>query len=577
MKTCFGIFVLFAAVSFSLFAADGRSGSRTAPEKEFDKDNPASVRAYAERGNPEAQYYFGLRCEKEKDMTEAVKWYRKAAEQDDLDAQYRLGLCYDRGEGLPRDYREAVKWYRKAAENGIVEAQFNLGICCENGNGTEKNIPEAIEWYRKAADRKYVDAQYRIGFCYENYGEVRDYDKAAIWYRRAAERGNADAQYRIGLFYETGKGVEKNMIEAVSWYSKSARQGFAEAQFQLGQCYEKGEKDIPRDMSAAIRWYTMAAEQGYGDAKFFFKLGSFFENGSNVARNTSAAIKWYTKAAELGSSEAKLRLNRYTEQQRQGESADNPAAGLADKSVGMFDERTTIILPGEVELEMIRVNAGTFEMSAIDGENRSGEIPHTVTLTQSFFIGRTVVTQRQWKAVMGNNPSETIGDDLPVNMVSWNDSMEFCEKINSLGMAPGGWRFALPTETQWEYAARGGNRSKGYKYCGSNDVKEVAWYLGNAGGSIHPVGQKKPNELGLYDMSGNTDEWCLDDWADRSDQQKAEFTRENDQGGYRVIRGGSAHASAYNCRPADRGNNARCPPTERFDGRSFRLVLVPVK
>ena len=234
----------------------------------------------------------------------------------------------------------------------------------------------------------------------------------------------------------------------------------------------------------------------------------------------------------------------------------------------------TISLSGEVKLEMVKVKAGSFEMSAWDGENRSGEVPHQATLTRDFFIGRTVVTQAQWQAVTGNNPSGLKGDDLPVGMVSWNDAMEFCEKMNKSGKAPNGWMFTLPTETQWEYAARGGNRSKGYKYSGSNDIHEVAWYLGNSGRVTHPVGQKKANELGLYDMSGNTDEWVLDEWENRSDKLQAEFTRGNDRGGLRVRRGGSWNASAYNCRPADRGNNSPNNPSDRFDGLSVRLALV---
>ena len=140
------------------------------------------------------------------------------------------------------------------------------------------------------------------------------------------------------------------------------------------------------------------------------------------------------------------------------------------------------------------------------------------------------MTQSQWKAAMGTAPSHFKGDDLPVENVSWNDAMAFCEKLNDMGKVPKGWRFTLPTETQWEYAARGGNKSRGYKYSGSDTADEVAWCDGEFAIGTHPVGKKKANELGLYDMS-NVWEWCLDDWKDDSSELTAEFVRKNDRGG----------------------------------------------
>ena len=142
-----------------------------------------------------------------------------------------------------------------------------------------------------------------------------------------------------------------------------------------------------------------------------------------------------------------------------------------------------------------------------------------------------------------------------------------------MGKAPKGWHFSLPTETQWEYAARGGNKSKGYKYSGSNNIDDVAWYSNNSGSKSHPVGIKNPNELGLYDMNGNVQEWCLDDWADKTDQLKAEFTRGNDQYiYYRSNRGGSWDSDARRSRCASRYRNN---PDFRFHAYGFRVALVP--
>ena len=157
--------------------------------------------------------------------------------------------------------------------------------------------------------------------------------------------------------------------------------------------------------------------------------------------------------------------------------------------------------------------------------------------------------------------------------------MDFCEKLNAMGKAPEGWRFSLPTETQWEYAARGGNRSRGFRYSGSDDPDEVAWYDNKGDFSLschhHLVGCKTPNELGLHDMSGNISEWCLDDWQEDSSKLEAEFVRDNDMdAAERAVRGGNFGSIAIGCRVANRS----CFPSgerERSSTIGFRVALVP--
>lgn len=178
---------------------------------------------------------------------------------------------------------------------------------------------------------------------------------------------------------------------------------------------------------------------------------------------------------------------------------------------------------------------------------------HSVTLS-SYYMGETEVTQALWQAVMGSNPSNFKGNNLPVERVSWNDCQTFINKLNQLLAGRlGGKRFALPTEAQWEYAARGGKKSKGYKYSGSNKINKVAWYDENSGRTTHAVGKKQANELGLYDMSGNVWEWCTDWYGSYGSGAQTNPTGPA-TGSSRVGRGGSWDHFAGYCRVSCRGN-----------------------
>jgi formylglycine-generating enzyme required for sulfatase activity len=228
-------------------------------------------------------------------------------------------------------------------------------------------------------------------------------------------------------------------------------------------------------------------------------------------------------------------------------------------------QEPTTISRHPAEPEMVLVEGGTFMMGSNKGN--SDEIIHPVTLS-SYYIGKYEVTQTQWQAIMGTNPSRFKGDYLPVENVSWDDAQEFITKLN----AATGKKYALPTEAQWEFAARGGNKSKNYTYSGSNWIGRVTWYTWNSGDEPHPVGSKRPNELGIYNMSGNVWEWCSDWYGTYLDSAQINPTGPS-TGSHRVRRGGNWFYYARACRSADRDHY---PPDSRDNGGlGLRLVLLP--
>ena len=221
-----------------------------------------------------------------------------------------------------------------------------------------------------------------------------------------------------------------------------------------------------------------------------------------------------------------------------------------------------------ISIDMVRVEAGTFTMGAtaeMKNTEDSEKPTHRVTLTNDYYIGKYEVTQALWQAVMGDDPSYFKGDNLPVEAVTWDDCQEFIGKLNRIT----GKTFRLPTEAEWEYAARGGNKSRGYQYCGSRKLSDVAWYDDNSGHKTHAVGTKQPNELGIYDMSGNVWEWCQDWYGTYSSSSQVNPTGAN-SGSDRVYRGGGWCFSARFCRSSFR---LSATPAYRVIDLGLRLVL----
>ena len=236
--------------------------------------------------------------------------------------------------------------------------------------------------------------------------------------------------------------------------------------------------------------------------------------------------------------------------------------------VGAAENEELPITVNGVTFNMVYVEGGTFMMGATSEQGSDAykdEKPaHSVTLS-SYYIGQTEVTQALWKEVMGSNPSRFEGDTNPVERVSWNDCQTFIQKLNQRT----GKTFRLPTEAEWGYAARGGKKSRGYKYSGGNDIATVAWYGSNSGAKTHAVGTKAPNELGIYDMSGNVWEWCNDWYGDYSSNAQTNPTGA-ESGPLRVGRGGSWIGNAGDCRSSYRD---RCAPSVGYGNIGLRLVL----
>ena len=232
-----------------------------------------------------------------------------------------------------------------------------------------------------------------------------------------------------------------------------------------------------------------------------------------------------------------------------------------------------------IKYNMVLVKAGTFMMGALEGDTMAvnTEMPrHQVTLTQDYYIGGTEVTQELYEAVTGKNPSHFKGAKLPVDGVTYSEALDFCKALGDKT----GHTFTLPTEAQWEYAARGGHKAPEVStlFAGSNDLDEVAWYWGNTqyvpdSGMTCPVATKRPNELGLYDMSGNVWEWCLD-WSAFYDSTPAVDPMGPETGQYRVLKGGSWYNNPWRCRVSYRYNNY--PEGDDYvHVIGFRVVMIP--
>ena len=309
-------------------------------------------------------------------------------------------------------------------------------------------------------------------------------------------------------------------------------------------------------------WETpIGLSLGKGDS-YNFKLTHTDTAGHMYAGELSIAAIWSgerTERVELSRTAVSTSFVRLGVPASPSRDTPTGKSSWDEAAAGM---RRLVDLGGGVRLELCGIPSGKFTM----GGPGSDETPHAVTLTNAFWLGRTQVTQAQWDAVFRHNSSSFKGRDLPVEGVNWDFAMEFCERLNAKALLPVGWKFALPSEAQWEYACRSGIAKDS-----AGSLNELAWFAGNSGGTTHPVATKKPNDWGLHDMCGNVWEWCADWYGDYPKGAVTDPTGPN-TGSNRVCRGGAWNGGREACRPANRNGRT---PSFYCDYVGFRVASVP--
>ncbi|MDI1337982.1 MAG: SUMF1/EgtB/PvdO family nonheme iron enzyme, partial [Lacunisphaera sp.] len=293
---------------------------------------------------------------------------------------------------------------------------------------------------------------------------------------------------------------------------------------------------------------------------------AILQDGKEIGRTP------YNNRTQLGSYRFTLQQKGYKSVEVSGEVARNTELRLTAELEKFRGPETgqAWTIP-DLSLVMQPIAPGTFQMGSANGD--ANEKPVTqVPLTKAYWLGKTEVTQAQWAALMGSNPSEFKGDDRPVEQVSWDEAMEYCRKLSAreraAGRLPEGYGYTLPTEAQWEYACRSGTTGD---YAGNLDA--MGWYESNSGKTTHAVGQKQANAWGLADMHGNVWEWCADWYRDHLAGGSVPDPTGAASGAFRVFRGGSWGDSANDCRSAGRGGDE---PGLRFTFLGFRLALSSV-
>jgi len=398
----------------------------------------------------------------------------------------------------------------------------------------------------------------------------------------AIESGNVTAQTGFGLNSKTGKisSKEETQIEAGRANSSAYKTVISQNSYATGDHSSvisplyKNNTDQKKKGNVG-KWVAVMLSALLLIAAFVFLVKSMDDDSANQSKThkTAVSAKKNVSYAKEGPSTISDNVQVLPERnaatnQKENQKPSTNAEASSPSSKQEDTARNLSFTVGGVSFTMVYVPGGTFTMGATSEQGSDfldNEKPtHSVTLS-GYHIGQTEVTQALWMAVMGSNPSYFKGDSRPIENVSWNDCQTFISRLN----AKTGKQFRLPTEAEWEYAARGGH-SGGSKYAGSDNINSVAWYYGNSGNETHNVATKSPNSLGIYDMSGNVWEWCQDWYGDYSSSSQTN-PKGPSSGDLRVFRGGSWNVGAGLCRVSNR--NGYTPSSSRFNLLGLRLSL----
>lgn len=547
-----------------------------------------------------AQYCLGTIYLEQQNYQEAMSWLTKASNQHYADAEYQMAVVYSNGLGVAKDSEKTYYWLTKAAMHGCKDAREILDdIVLEKKQGDngkygfvnkegEERIPfvyDEVEPFYQAAstvwdyvsdDYYFVPASKSVYVSAKKNGKWGIIDKANNTHipfeydspldyvgnalfrtSKNGKKGYIDEQNNIVVPFEY------DMIEDFFSYLKVSKNGkyglIAREGYKVALPFEFDKIESANKYYAAVRkgakWGIVKVNVNsevvipfeYDELSLFSEgLARVKKNGKwgFVDSNNKTVIPFeYEEAGifrEDGTASVKKqgrwgtidKNNHFTKNENEKE--DN--LDDVDMDEDGQKESITIKINGYTGFVMRFVEGGTFQMGSNDSDAFQEQKPvHSVTVG-SFYMGDTEVTQLLWKVVMGSNPSNWKGNTLPVEGVSWEDCQEFIRKLNDLT----GKNFRLPTEAEWEYAARGGRKSKGYKYSGSNNANDVAWYMGSNNHEQGPqkIKGKQANELGLYDMSGNVWEWC-EDWYGNYSSNAQTNPKGPSKGTYHVVRGGS--------------------------------------
>ena len=436
----------------------------------------------------------------------------------------------------------------------------------------------------------------------------KDYQEAVKWYKKALELNDTEALYELGRIYSNNNWNGHDEYIATSYYMKAAELGHQQAKaevekyFQNHNVYTFNMKDVDFgtdfNVSVNTRYKTLTASKNgremFDCEYYIYKIDNRRGRiGFSLAINGVADIEANTNQYFVISRDGVVAIKLPNGEEYPLKANDKQSFSLIfdflAKALSNDNMQNRSFVVNGVSFTMMYVKGGTLYLGATREQGDDAdpdEYPgHKVTV-DSYMIGQTEVTQALWKAVMGNNPSLFTGDsNRPVERVSWDDCQTFIRKLNSLT----GQHFRLPTEAEWEFAARGGTKCNSYKYAGSNDLGNVGWYWQNSGNrflpgtdddwdwnemiynkcATHPVGKKNSNELGIYDMSGNVFEWCYDWWGEYSANSLTN-PKGPSYGSHHVAKGGCWSFDAGFCRVSNRN---LYPPDHIGNNLGFRLAL----